>query len=119
VLTWTRKDLPGSYLYEMIQISDDGRRRARTWHWFVDDALLQPLAADHAMHPVQFGIMMIVNLEIGYLTPPMGLNLIVAMAAFRESFWTVCRAMPIFVLLMLVGLAAVAWFPPLSLFALE
>ncbi|MDD9802541.1 MAG: TRAP transporter large permease subunit [Deltaproteobacteria bacterium] len=81
--------------------------------------LLQPLAADHAMHPVQFGIMMIVNLEIGYLTPPMGLNLIVAMAAFRESFWTVCRAMPIFVLLMLVGLAAVAWFPPLSLFALE
>ncbi|MDD9802543.1 MAG: DUF3598 domain-containing protein [Deltaproteobacteria bacterium] len=41
VLTWTRKDLPGSYLYEMIQISDDNRRRARTWHWFVDDALLQ------------------------------------------------------------------------------
>lgn len=41
VLTWTRKDIPGSYLYEMIQISDDNRRRARTWHWFVDDALLQ------------------------------------------------------------------------------
>ena len=31
---------------------------------------------------------MIANLEIGYLTPPVGLNLIVAMAAFKESFGT-------------------------------
>jgi hypothetical protein len=40
-LTWTRKDLPGSYLYEMIQISQDGNDRARTWHWFVDDKLVK------------------------------------------------------------------------------
>ena len=41
VLNWRRKDLPGSYLYEMIQINDDDDRRARTWHWFVDDALIR------------------------------------------------------------------------------
>ncbi len=41
VLTWTRKDLPGSYLYEMIQISEDNNHRGRTWHWFVDDRLIR------------------------------------------------------------------------------
>ncbi|MFW6412616.1 MAG: DUF3598 domain-containing protein [Oceanicaulis sp.] len=38
-LTWARKDLPGEYLYEMIQISQDGNKRGRTWHWFRDDEM--------------------------------------------------------------------------------
>ena len=41
VLTWTRKDLPGAYLYEMIQLSDDGNNRGRTWHWFENDVLIK------------------------------------------------------------------------------
>lgn len=41
VLTWTRKDLPGASLYEMIQISEDGNHRARTWHWFQDGELFK------------------------------------------------------------------------------
>ena len=39
VLNWSRKDLPGSYLYEMIQLNEAGNKRARTWHWFVGDEL--------------------------------------------------------------------------------
>ena len=60
--------------------------------------------------------MMIVNLGIGYLTPPLGLNLIVAMAAFRESFWTVCKAVLPFIGLMLAGLWIIAAFPQIALF---
>jgi hypothetical protein len=41
VLTWTRKDAPGTYLYEMIQISEDNRNRGRTWHWFENDRLVK------------------------------------------------------------------------------
>ena len=41
VLTWSRKDLPGSYLYEQIQISADNTARGRTWHWFADDRLFK------------------------------------------------------------------------------
>ena len=41
MLNWSRKDLPGSYLYEMIQINESNDRRARTWHWFVDDELVR------------------------------------------------------------------------------
>jgi hypothetical protein len=41
MLTWTRKDEPGTYLYEMIQISADGNHRGRTWHWFENDQLVK------------------------------------------------------------------------------
>jgi C4-dicarboxylate transporter DctM subunit len=78
--------------------------------------LLQPVAAQLGFDPVHFGIMMIVNLEIGYLTPPMGLNLIVAMGAFKASFGEVCRAALPFIGLMLLGLLVVALLPSLSLF---
>lgn len=77
--------------------------------------LLLPLAEANGMHPVHFGIMMVVNLEIGYLTPPLGLNLIVAAAVFRESFWFVCKAVLPFLGLMLVGLVLLAAIPGLAL----
>lgn len=78
--------------------------------------LLQPLANSVGLDTIHFGIMMIVNLEIGYLTPPLGLNLIVAMAAFRVNFWEVCRAAIPFILLMLLGLVIVAMFPMITLY---
>ena len=83
-------------------------------------ALNQALGARaHGLDPVHFGIMMIVNLEIGYLTPPLGLNLYVAMTAFRQDFLTVARAALPFIALLLVGLAVVSLWPALSLFAIR
>jgi C4-dicarboxylate transporter DctM subunit len=78
--------------------------------------LLKPLAVMQGIDPVHFGIIMIVNLEIGYLTPPLGLNLIVAMGAFREGFWEICKAAVPFILLLLLGLVIVSLVPALSLF---
>jgi C4-dicarboxylate transporter DctM subunit len=77
--------------------------------------LLQPLAEANGVDPVHFGIIMIVNLGIGYLTPPLGLNLIVAMAAFKEGFWTVVKAVLPFIALMLGGLFIIAFVPQISL----
>jgi len=81
--------------------------------------ILQPITAAQGIDSVHFGIIMVVNLEIGYLTPPLGLNLIVAMTAFRENFWTICRAMLPFLLLMLLGLVTVSFWPALSLALLD
>ncbi|NDH63522.1 MAG: TRAP transporter large permease [Alphaproteobacteria bacterium] len=78
--------------------------------------LLLPLATSVGYDPVHFGIIMTANLEIGYLTPPVGLNLIVAMAAFKENFWTICKAAIPFVVLMLLWLVVVIAFPGLSLY---
>jgi C4-dicarboxylate transporter DctM subunit len=81
--------------------------------------MLQPLAAAQGIDAVHFGIITVVNLEIGYLTPPLGLNLIVAMTAFREDFWTICRAVLPFMGVMLIGLVIVSFWPDLSLFLIK
>lgn len=78
--------------------------------------LLTPIAVSIGMDKVHFGVMMIANLEIGYLTPPVGLNLFVAMAAFKEPFTNIVRAVIPFIIIMLVWLVIVAAWPGLTLF---
>jgi C4-dicarboxylate transporter, DctM subunit len=77
--------------------------------------LLAPMAVKMGLDPVHFGMIMLVNLEIGYLTPPMGLNLIVASVAFKESFADCCKAVLPFIGLLLFGLLIVVLWPGLSL----
>ena len=54
--------------------------------------LLMPVAEAYGYDKVVFGIIMILNLEIGFLTPPVGLNLIVAMSAFKQPFGLLVRS---------------------------
>ena len=81
--------------------------------------LLPPMASDYGMNMIHFGIMMIVNLEIGYLTPPMGLNIIIAMGAFREDFLTIVKGVLPFILIMIACLIVVMFVPKLSLFLIK
>ncbi|MCY7314970.1 MAG: TRAP transporter large permease, partial [Rubrivivax sp.] len=81
---------------------------------FLSPALM-PMAQSMGIDPVHFGVIMLVNLEIGYLTPPMRLNLIVASVAFKASFADCCRAVLPFIGLLLVGLLVVVLWPGLSL----
>jgi C4-dicarboxylate transporter, DctM subunit len=78
--------------------------------------LLAPLAQAYGYDKVTFGIIMILNLEIGYLTPPVGLNLIVAMSAFKQPFGLLCRAAVPFILLMMGCLALVVWQPWIAMY---
>lgn len=77
--------------------------------------LLAPLAVAHGVDKVLFGIIMVLNLEIGYLTPPVGLNLIVAAGAFRQPYGELCRAALPFIAIMLGCLALVMWQPWIAL----
>ena len=77
--------------------------------------LLAPIAAQYGIHPVHFGIMFIVNLELGYLTPPMGINLFVASTVFERSILDVIKAVVPFLLVMLVCLVGIVWFEGLSM----
>jgi C4-dicarboxylate transporter DctM subunit len=81
--------------------------------------IVAPLADAQGIDPVHFGIMMIVNLEIGYLTPPLGLNIIVAMTAFKEDFWLICKSVVPFLIIIIIGLMVVSFVPQLSLFLVE
>ncbi len=77
--------------------------------------LLAPLAMAYGFDKVMFGIIMIVNLEIGFLTPPVGLNLLVAMSTFKQKFGELVLAAAPFIALMLSCLALIAWQPWISM----
>ncbi|MEM7252271.1 MAG: TRAP transporter large permease subunit [Pseudomonadota bacterium] len=78
-----------------------------------------PLAAAYGIHPVHLGAIFLVNLELGYLTPPVGLNLFFAAARFRRSVIEVWRASFTLFLLMFIGLALVTYWPALSTWHLD
>jgi C4-dicarboxylate transporter DctM subunit len=77
--------------------------------------LFLPLIKDYGFNPVHFGIIMVVNLEIGYLTPPVGLNIIVGSVAFKESFTFMIRAVLPFIILMTAALVVIVMVEPLSM----
>ena len=73
--------------------------------------LLLPLMKAQGFDPVHVGVITTMNLEIGYITPPVGLNLFVAMAVFKESFGTIVRGAWPFVVLMIIPLLIVTYYP--------
>ena len=81
--------------------------------------LLSPIAFGLGIHPMHLAIVIIVNLEIGYLTPPLGLNLFVASTIFRKGLGDVIRSVLPFMLLMLAGLVVVTYVPTVSLGAVS
>lgn len=64
---------------------------------------------------VHFGIIMIINIECGFLTPPFGLNLFVSMAIMRRSLIEIGKAVLPFILLFLACLLVITYVPKLSL----
>ena len=72
--------------------------------------LLVPAVA-YGIDPIHFGIVMVINLEIGFLTPPLGVNIIVAMTAFKENFVEICRAVLRFIALIFGVLMIVTFVP--------
>lgn len=76
--------------------------------------LLMPLAAHYGIHPAHLGVVMLANLEIGYMTPPVGMNLFIAAYRFKVSLLTVIRATLPFLLLLGIALAIITRWPALS-----
>ncbi len=81
--------------------------------------LLAPMAIHYGINPIHFGIIMIVNLEIGYLTPPVGVNLFVASSIFKVSLGQVIRAVSPIVLVFLVCLGIITSVPEIALFPVK
>lgn len=77
--------------------------------------ILMPVAQAYGFHSVHFGIIMIVNLEIGYLTPPVGMNLMVALVTFKQNFNELVKSVLPYIAIMILGLILISAIPWLSL----
>ena len=79
--------------------------------------ILFPVAAKLGIDPVHFGIIMVVNMEIGMITPPVGLNLYVASGISRLGLTEMAAAVAPWLATMLVFLVAVApWLATMLVF---
>ncbi len=78
--------------------------------------LITPLAQKFGVDPVHLGIIFLANLGIGYNTPPVGLNLFIASSRFDRPMVRLYRATLPFLLLLLLTLVLITYWPPLSLF---
>ena len=77
--------------------------------------LILPIALRYNIDPVHLGIIFLANLEIGYLTPPIGMNLFIASQRFGKPVLTLFRATLPFLLIMLIWLTMLSYIPSLTL----
>lgn len=77
--------------------------------------ILLPVAMSVGLHPVQFGIMMVLNCGIGLLTPPVGAVLFIGSAVAKRPMEKVVKATLPFYLCMIVALLLISFIPDISL----
>ena len=77
--------------------------------------LIVPVATGFGVDPVHLGIIFLTNLEIGYLTPPVGLNLFISSYRFNEPVIALYTASVPFLLLLLAALFVITYLPAISL----
>lgn len=81
--------------------------------------LLLPIGIGYGIDPVHLGIIFLANMQIGYFTPPVGMNLFIASYRFKKPVIQLYRAtLPFFIILLVVVLIITYW-PDLSLALLD
>lgn len=80
--------------------------------------LILPLAAAYEVNPYHLGVIFLTNLEIGYMTPPVGMNLFLSAFRFKKPLPTLYLASIPFIIVLLAALMVITYVPELSLFML-
>ena len=81
--------------------------------------LILPVAAQFGVHPVHLGIVFLATMQLGYITPPVGLNLFIASYRFERSIVELYISTLPFFLFLLLSVLIITFWPGLSLFLLD
>ncbi len=81
--------------------------------------LILPIAAGYEVHPVHLGIVFLAAMQLGYLTPPVGLNLFIASYRFEKPIMHVYSATFPFLIILLLSVLIITFLPQLSLLLLD
>ncbi|MEQ5829199.1 TRAP transporter large permease [Sulfitobacter sp. NFXS29] len=130
----TVEDLVGQYSSQLLGLSDNGgvilmvimlilliagMFMDPVTVMFISLPIFLPVVRELGWDPVWFGVLVMVNLAIGLITPPVGINLYVAANITRQPLERIARAALPFLAISVIGLAIVAAVPALSLFLPE
>lgn len=81
--------------------------------------LILPIAAQYGVDPFHLGIIFLAAMQLGYLTPPVGLNLFISSYRFDQPIMKVYSATFPFLVILLLSVIAITYWPDLSLALLE
>jgi len=76
--------------------------------------ILVPLGVAFGIDPVHLGVIFLANLQLGYLTPPVGMNLFLSSYRFGKPMSEVVRSVIPMLLVLLIGVLLITYFPPLT-----
>ncbi len=77
--------------------------------------IILPIAAGYGIHPVHLGIVFLANMQLGYFTPPVGMNLFIASYRFNKPVMELYLATLLFFFILLGAVLFITYFPALSL----
>ena len=81
--------------------------------------IILPIAVQYGIHPIHLGILFLANMQLGYFTPPVGMNLFIASFRFNKPVMTLYRATLPFFFILLATVLIITYWPGLSLLLLE
>ncbi|MDH4206399.1 MAG: TRAP transporter large permease subunit [Desulfobacteraceae bacterium] len=81
--------------------------------------IILPVAVNYGIDPVHLGIIFLANMQIGYFTPPVGMNLFIASYRFDKSITELYQAAIPFMIVLLAALLIITYWPALSLFLIQ
>ena len=77
--------------------------------------IILPIALEYGIHPIHLGILFLANMQLGYFTPPVGMNLFIASFRFNKPVMELYRATLPFFFILLVTVLIITFWPALSL----
>ena len=77
--------------------------------------IILPIAVEYGIHPVHLGILFLANMQLGYFTPPVGMNLFIASFRFNKPVMSLYRATIPFFFILLATVLVITFWPALSL----
>jgi len=81
--------------------------------------LTLPIAVGYGIHPIHFGIIFLANMQIGYFTPPVGMNLFIASYRFNKPITELYHATIPFMLILFVAVLIITYWPALTMTLVE
>ena len=81
--------------------------------------IILPIALSYGIHPVHLGIVFLANMQLGYFTPPVGMNLFIASYRFERPVMDLYQATIPFFVILLGAVLIITYWPELSLMFLE
>ena len=81
--------------------------------------LILPMAVGYGIHPIHLGIIFLANMQIGYFTPPVGMNLFIASYRFHKPVTVLYASTIPFMFILMLAVLVITYWPALTLYLVE